>query len=302
MLQHCILKPYDGSGEHERAKGSTVLVSQLEIPSAGLQGIDGGLQGAYSRTEADSLQSSVVVPLSFGPRINSDARRYSLALVAAAAFHLAVLVAIWPAHTENLGETGAALESIAVTLVDSVQMVSAPDATSPKEPQAEAEAAPQAVAEPEQPVPPKDPVTMAMAPDPEPEPDAVPAREREPDPKPKHVERAPQPARAAPTVLPSVSTAEANAGVERAYAKRLAELLDSRKPGSLQTRGLRGTVTVRFVVLETGKADGITVLKSSGNGTLDGLVVATIEHLQLPPPPPEMSQRQRTFNAPFAFR
>ena len=119
-------------------------------------------------------------------------------------------------------------------------------------------------------------------------------------PEPKEPEQAqPQPQPAAPAAMPSVSTAEASPGTVRLYALAISKVLDARKPRS---RGLRGQVRVQFVVDTGGRPEPPVVLASSGIARLDEIVLEAIRQMEFPPPPREMSLRQRTFNVPFAFR
>ena len=266
------------------------------------------------------------------PSDRPDARersRHRFALGVAAAAHLALLAALLPYEHDDLGDEGIALETIAVSIIDAVPVVSAPEANASeaREQQTDADQAKDSAQRPEpqpkpddtveEPVPPKPSLALDVPPEP-PAPDAssLPAREAVAKPDPEPVVREPPrtaqlseatppqppPAAAAPMVLPSISSAEASPGIERAYAKRLAQLLDSRKPRSRETLGLRGRVIVQFMVDAAGKPERATVLATSGSSRLDGLAIATIERLEFPAPPPEMSQRQRTFNVPFAFR
>ena len=65
---------------------------------------------------------------------------------------------------------------------------------------------------------------------------------------------------------------------------------------------MRGEVRVQFVVDPAGRSEVAIVLASSGDARLDDLVVDAVRRMSFPPPPPEMSVEQRTFNVPFAFR
>ena len=101
------------------------------------------------------------------------------------------------------------------------------------------------------------------------------------------------------SILPSVSSGEASSGVVRAYAGTISKVLDRQKPRS---GGRTGKVQVQFVIDTAGKSAVPVVLASSGNQRLDEIVVEAIQRMDFPAPPPQMSERQRTFKVPFAFR
>lgn len=253
----------------------------------------------------------------------------------AAALHVAVLIAMLPSPSDAFGEDGVALETIAVSIVDSLPVISAPetkpaeksslqpdaDEPQPEAPDETVEAAKEAPKEPE---PLKQALALDLPPEPVPPPPeaiALPARKpdakpdtevvlREPPPeptkeepvKPERIETAaPQPPPLPETAAASeaMSSAEAAPGVVRAYARSVSSVLDRLKP---KARGMRGQVKVQFVVDPTGRAEPPRVLSSSGNTRLDDIVVAAIARMEFPPPPPEMNLRQRTFNVPFAYR
>jgi TonB family protein len=268
------------------------------------------------------------------PAAAQDGRRHWLSVLAAAAAHVALIAALLPVRSDTLGDDGVSLETIAVSIVDSVPMLSAPE-TAPSEasasqPDPDADAAtpdtqPEApAAKPEErtadPEPPKQALALDLPPEPVPPPPeapSLPARqpEAELDPAPVVIEEpqplpeppretaaaapAPPPTPAAPAALPSQSSAEANSGVVRAYAGSISRVLDRRKP---RNRGIKGIVRIQFVIAPTGRAENPFVLATSGSPTLDNLVVTAVERMEFPPPPAAMSLRQRTFNVPFAFR
>ena len=257
-----------------------------------------------------------------------ERRRYLNCLGVAAAGHLLLLAATLPhkGH-EAPGDGGQALEAIAVSLVDAVPSHAVPQ-SAPAEAAvaqvdadgAQAETAPQtAPPQPDKaadaPEPPRQALALDLPPETVP-PDAIalPVREREakPDPEPlvreekpaeskpeKPAAVAPSQAQVAAAAMPAQSAAEASPGVARVYAGQVSQVLDRNKPRS---RGMRGRVHVQFVVDAAGRSQPPLVLASSGNTHLDAMVVDAIQRMEFPRPPAEMSERQRTFNVPFAFR
>ncbi len=287
--------------------------------------------------EVAPVLEAVSLHLDRPPR-RSERLSHVSALLAAAIAHALLIAAFLLPRSDALGDEGVALETIAVSIVDAVPVISAPE-TKPSEAIEPLPVAEEPVAEhsPEKPEPRKEvekepepeapALALALPPEPEPPPpDALvlPSRQPEPEPVPvvrdepkppiekppekvedaeneqKEVVAAEPPAAAvAPAALPSVTSAEAAPGVVRAYARRISIALDRNKPRS---RGMRGKVVVQFVVDTDGKPQRPEVLKSSGNPRLDDLVVAAIVRVPFPPPPPDMSVRQRTFNVPFEYR
>lgn len=267
------------------------------------------------------------------PAATRDSRRHWLSFLAAAAAHVALIAVLLPARSDTLGDDGVSLVTIAVSIVDSVPMLSAPE-TAPSEanvtqPDAEAadvppETQPEApAAKPEERTTEAEPQKQALALDmppetvpPPPEALTLPARQpdAERDPAPVVIEEtpvvreppreaaatpAPPPTPAAPAALFSQSSAEANSGIVRAYAGSISRVLDRQKP---RNRGIRGQVRIQFVIAPTGRAEQPIVIATSGNPALDSIVVTAVQRMEFPPPPAQMSQRQRTFNVPFAFR
>ncbi len=289
-------------------------------------------------TDAASVMLELDAFAAAAPVAVQDGRRHWLSVVAAAAAHAALIVALLPARSDVLGDDGVSLETIAVSIVDSVPMLSAPetaaseasvtqpdaesdDATPETQPEAPAAKPEERPAEPE---PQKQALALDLPPEtvpPPPEAPSLPARqpEAEHDPTPVVTEEAPPlpeslpepprkaaaaapappPTPAAPAALPSQSSAEANSGIVRAYAGSVSRVLDRRKP---RNRGIKGTVRIQFVIAPTGRAEQPTVLSTSGSAALDDIVVSAVQRMEFPAPPPEMSVRQRTFNVPFAFR
>jgi len=263
-----------------------------------------------------------------------DRHRHWLAVLVAGVAHVALIAALLPARTDAMGDGGVTLETIAVSIVDTVPKLSAPetvqsetslappdavtdDANSEAPPDAPATKPEEAAAEPK---PQKQALALDIPPEtvpPPPDALALPARppdaERDPptvvteEPPPARDEPreraftapAPPPAPAALSALPSQSSAEASSGVVRAYAGSVSRVLERQKP---RNRGIKGQVRVQFVIGPSGRAEPPLVLATSGSANLDSLVVTAIQSMNFPLPPPEMSLRQRTFNVPFAFR
>ncbi len=286
--------------------------------------------------EVAPVLEAVSLHLDRPPR-RSERLSHVSALVAAAMAHALLIAAFLLPRSDALGDEGVALESIAVSIVDAVPVISAPE-TKPSEAIEPLPVIEEPLAEPspetpeprkeveKEPEPEAPALALDLPPEPEPPPDALvlPSRQPEPEPVPvvrdepkppiekppekvedaekeqKEVVAAEPPAPAvAPAALPSVTSAEAAPGVVRAYARRISIALDRNKPRS---RGMRGKVVVQFVVDTNGKPQPPKVLTSSGNARLDDLVVAAIVRIPFPPPPTEMSVRQRTFNVPFEYR
>jgi protein TonB len=273
--------------------------------------------GAYQIREAgeasaDQAGSAAVIGQLIGPPIEirpTRDRREWLSLAVAIAAHLAILALLIPRTAEAPGDDGVALEAIAVSLIDSQALISAPQAT-PSEP---SEAPTEDAAEPappeqasvqveaqKQPDPTEEPVPQEVSPLPAPPQQTAKEETKKPDEPPaeKQTAQTPPPA-AAPPVLPSQTIAEAAPGVVRAYASSISKLLDRGKPKSHR---IKGEVVVNFVIDARGRSEPPVITRSSGNSQLDDLVIAAIQRMDFPTPPPEMSLRQRTFIVPFRFR
>ncbi len=260
-----------------------------------------------------------------------ETHRHWLCVLAAAAAHIALITLLQPTQTDTMGEDGVALETVAVSIVDSVPRQSAPGTASPvtsvRPPDAEADEAasdaqPQApavvpeqnephkqalaLALPPEPAPPEAPALPALRPEAAPEPPPVVADEPsdlrdQPIPAPDPLPPSPEPsaAAAAAAVRSSLSAAEASSGVVRAYAGSVSRVLERQKPSN---RGMSGRVRIQFVIDQSGRAEPPVVLATSGNPALDNIVMTAVQRMDFPPPPPAMSLRQRTFTVPFSFR
>ena len=119
-----------------------------------------------------------------------------LSVGVAAALHAALLIAMLPSQTDAFGDDGIALETIAVSIVDSLPVISAPE-TKPAEtsslvpdvdepqPEAAEETAEAAKETPKEPEPLKQALALDLPPEPvPPPPEAITLPAREPDAKP----------------------------------------------------------------------------------------------------------------------
>lgn len=272
--------------------------------------ISGEVATGTVRPKAAQPQALPPLDVRLSPINDRCLRALSFSL--AAILHLAVMAAILHASGDALGEDGVSLESIAVSLVDSIPVLSAPetaashaavfqvlpDDANPTEQKAQPVEKAALHDLPPAPVPPPHEAISSPALLPE---AAIREAVHEP---PKQNARPAEPAAppsppAAPAALPSLSAAEATAGAVRAYARQVSGVLDRHKPRS---GGLRGQLRIQFVVTTEGKAEPTRVLSSSGIARLDEIVVAAIQRMTFPPPPADMSLMQRTFNVPFAYR
>ena len=288
--------------------------------------------GTSRAAGTDDLFETAPIDVTAPAKIQDDHRHW-LSVLAAAVAHVAIIAALLPAPSDAMGENGVSLEAVAVSIVDSIPRHSTPETASDsnsKQPDAETDEATtqsqpeateaQPVQQPDKPQPQKQALALDLPPDAVPPPldaPALPARkpDAERDPRAVHVEEPVQPREdqrekasttpaahnepAAPARLPSQSAAEASSGVVRAYAGSISRVLDRQKPRS---RGLTGQVRIQFVIDQAGRAEPPVVLATSGNAALDSLVITAVQRMDFPPPPPEMNQRQRTFNVPFSFR
>jgi TonB family protein len=297
---------------------------------------------------AGTMPVESIPSLAAGARDSQAVRRWrdhlgrALSLLAAVGLHAALIAGTLLQGDDSPGDAGTALETVAVSLVGSVPVYSAP---APETPVAErdqpqdtetppvdeavsepAEASPTPTDKPETEQPPEnaEPRKQALALDlppepvpPPPEAIALPAREPERERDPEPVLRDEQPPERKDEVKPAQpppqpdATPPASAVMPQVTMAEAAPGVVRAYAGALskvldrrkpRSRGLRGMVRVQFVVDPVGRPEGLMVLASSGSEKLDELVLEAIRTMEFPAPPPEMSLRQRTFNVPFAFR
>ncbi len=268
-----------------------------------------------------------------------DQRRHRGALLGAGALHLALFVimaASW--NPEPIGSGGQSLDAISVEIsllpaegLSTVRPEPAiADMPPPPEPAAAATPAPSPPPEKttdqvmdEPPVRPLPPPTIVAKPDPaptDPEAPALDIREAakvEPPlrdepvvaPKPEdtaHVAKADAAASAAAaTARPQASVPAAAArpspGAIQAYARSIVAALDQSRPKAAP--GLvRGTAKIAFMIAASGTVGEAYVAKSSGHASIDNAALAAVRRTSFKPPPPGLTDRERTFEVPYHFR
>jgi protein TonB len=89
----------------------------------------------------------------------------------------------------------------------------------------------------------------------------------------------------------NVNPAKWNTAVRRALARRVGGV-----------RGMRGTVSVQFVVSSSGSIVSASVAGSSGNGKLDTAAVKMVRSARVPAPPPELPGSSHPFTIPLTFK
>ncbi len=99
---------------------------------------------------------------------------------------------------------------------------------------------------------------------------------------------------------PQAGSAAAGPGEMAAYARDLATALAKSSPRAMA--GLRGRITVRFLVGADGHIGDVAVAETSGNARLDRTAIDSVERARVPAPPTGMTDKQRTYVLPFVFR
>ncbi len=150
------------------------------------------------------------------------------------------------------------------------------------------------VAEPPKPEP-KPKQKPKPKPKPKPEPKPVPKPEPVPEPEPQEplevTEEAAEPViESEPSALQDpareISTVDSRM-VAAAYERQVAQIIRRNLlyPANARRRGIEGTVLVRFVIEDRGRAADIRIVESSGAPILDGNALETIMKCSFPPPP-----------------
>jgi len=92
--------------------------------------------------------------------------------------------------------------------------------------------------------------------------------------------------------------AAASPGAVREYADSVQRALAGAKP-----KGPRGfTVRVKLLVSSDGRIEIVEILKSSGSKNLDSAVLAAVQRVKLPMPPPGLAFEERWYEFPVHFR
>jgi TonB family protein len=285
-------------------------------------------------------EAAPVVPLAAPahamPRLGSGRARFGAAVLAAAALHLAGLVAFSLAIVpDGQGQAGFVDNAIGVTIVDARVLATRDDATQAtaaaavvasvaavdgnmEPPRAESAADAMAAL----PTPAKVTPELLVVPQAA---QAVDSRKPEPiepdPPKQAIADTTPAPVEQTTAALPTptgsvggtdaqvtqptdtppkAGAAAASPGAMSAYARTLATALAQAAPPA--ARGVSGQLLVRLVVSTDGSIDGAAIAKSSGNARLDRSVVDAVERVRLPAPPVGMTDKQRTYEMPYTFR
>lgn len=90
---------------------------------------------------------------------------------------------------------------------------------------------------------------------------------------------------------PTISPERWNSSVRAAVASKVGRL-----------RGMRGTVTIRFVVSSSGAVTSVQVARSSGDGKLDSAATRAVRSARVPAPPPGLKGSSHPFVIPLTFR
>ncbi len=90
---------------------------------------------------------------------------------------------------------------------------------------------------------------------------------------------------------PTVNPARWNSSVRAAVASRVGRI-----------QGMRGTVTVRFVVSNSGAVGSVQVSGSSGNGKLDSAAMRAVRSARVPAPPAGLKGSSHSFVIPLTFK
>jgi protein TonB len=102
----------------------------------------------------------------------------------------------------------------------------------------------------------------------------------------------------------AASAASADPTARNRYAALISAAVRRRLryPDNARSRGSGGTATVRFTVHRSGRVMSASLVRSAGDGTLDGAALATVSPgTALPPAPAGVPQRQITFIVPLRF-
>lgn len=94
--------------------------------------------------------------------------------------------------------------------------------------------------------------------------------------------------------------AAARPGDVQRYARSVVEALGRSRPKGLS--GANGTARVSFQISQDGSVVSVRIVASSGNPKLDGAAKAAVEAVKFPPPPPNMTAAQLTYEIPYHFR
>ena len=97
------------------------------------------------------------------------------------------------------------------------------------------------------------------------------------------------------------TAAAASPGAMQAYARSVVEALAQARPSD-QAVAFRGTVKLAFVVEEDGRIASARVVLSSGRPATDDVAMAALRRAKLPPAPPGMTPKQRSYEVPYYFR
>lgn len=168
--------------------------------------------------------------------------------------------------------------------------------------------APAVAAEPTPPLPVEEQKTALADPLPRPqEPADAPSEEIAETPLPEARQAGGQASRGiAPELPPAAAAAAAAAGDVHAYGLAVQEALLAVDQSEVRTRKTisrtRGTAVVRFAVRPDGRLESAGIATSSGWPELDEAAVALVRLTTFPPPPPGLSDSQRTYVAPIVFK
>jgi len=137
---------------------------------------------------------------------------------------------------------------------------------------------------------------------PEPSGDAVallPQEEPAPAEKPEEIKTASTSAEAMAHIEAVPVAAGASTGEVQVYGREVSVALARSLP---KAKGQKGKVTLAFVLDLSGRIARLDVVSPSGNVRLDEAAMDAVRKAVFPPPPPDMSETQRTYVIPFRFR
>ena len=239
---------------------------------------------------------------------------HPICVTVAAAIHVAIAALMLAGKADEFGESGTALQAIAVDVVEAMPSMASLAAAASDGPAAEpVEQVPDEALPPHEPAAPRADTSVeaatdiadaarSIAPPPPISPAPKPDMENKSEPEPQSPQPQPSSAPAQAASAASVAVGEANQGVVNAYGAALSRIISRGRPQGRETRNLRGTVVVEFVVGTSGGLERADVKVSSGNSRLDDLGVSALRKLELPAPTPDMTLKQRTFTVPFVYR
>lgn len=99
------------------------------------------------------------------------------------------------------------------------------------------------------------------------------------------------------------ASSAASRTISPSWEEALSAWIEAHKfyPELAQQRGEQGTVMVRFTVMRDGQVVGVTLVRSSGSGSLDRAAETILQGARVPPLPGAMSQPQITITVPVRY-